>query len=73
MGAKDEIYHLMEELAAAGKTIIVISSEIAELLRVCHRIGVMCQGVLTGVLTNAEATSENIMDLATRFDVVRQS
>lgn len=73
VGAKDEIYHLMEELAAAGKTIIVISSEIAELLRVCHRIGVMCQGVLTGVLTNAEATSENIMDLATRFDVVRQS
>ncbi len=72
VGAKDEIYTLMEELAHAGKTIIVISSEIAELQRVCHRIAVMCQGRLTGVLTNAEATSQNIMDLATRFDVVRE-
>lgn len=72
VGAKDDIYTLMEELAAEGKTIIVISSEIAELQRVCHRIGVMCLGRLTGVLTNAEATSEKIMDLATRFDAVRQ-
>ncbi|WP_255315579.1 sugar ABC transporter ATP-binding protein [Trueperella pecoris] len=67
VGAKDDIYHLMEDLAAQGKAIVVISSEIAELQRVAHRIGVMCQGRLTGTLLNAEATQENIMDLATRF------
>ncbi|WP_241968952.1 sugar ABC transporter ATP-binding protein [Trueperella bialowiezensis] len=71
VGAKDEIYALMEDLAAQGKAIVVISSEIAELQRVCHRIGVMCQGRMTGVLANEEATSENIMDLATRFTVAR--
>ncbi|WP_311590917.1 sugar ABC transporter ATP-binding protein [Trueperella bernardiae] len=67
VGAKDDIYRLMESLAGEGKAIVVISSEIAELQRVAHRIGVMCQGRLTGVLDNAEATQENIMDLATRF------
>ncbi|WP_311776950.1 sugar ABC transporter ATP-binding protein [Trueperella abortisuis] len=67
VGAKDDIYSLMESLAAQGKAIVVISSEIAELQRVAHRIGVMCQGRLTGILDNAEATQENIMDLATRF------
>lgn len=67
VGAKDDIYHLMEDLAAQGKAIVVISSEIAELQRVAHRIGVMCQGRLTGTLLNAEASQENIMDLATRF------
>ncbi|MFP7696698.1 sugar ABC transporter ATP-binding protein [Trueperella sp. LYQ143] len=70
IGAKDEIYRLMEDLAARGKTLVVISSEIAELQRVCHRIGVMCHGHLTGILRNEEATQEKIMNLATRFDVV---
>ncbi|MDP9806451.1 ribose transport system ATP-binding protein [Trueperella bonasi] len=73
VGAKDDIYTLMEDLAAEGKTIIVISSEIEELLRVCHRIGVMCEGRLTGTLTNAEATSEKIMELATRFGAGHQA
>ncbi|WP_341742640.1 sugar ABC transporter ATP-binding protein [Trueperella pyogenes] len=67
VGAKEDIYRLMEKLAAQGKAIVVISSEIAELQRVAHRIGVMCQGRLTGILDNAAATQENIMDLATRF------
>ena len=67
VGAKDEIYALLEELAGQGKTIVVISSEIPELLRVCNRIGVMCDGRLTGILSNAEATQEKIMELATQF------
>ena len=41
VGAKDDIYRLMESLAGEGKAIVVISSEIAELQRVAHRIGVM--------------------------------
>ena len=66
VGAKDEIYKLLNELAAAGKAIIMISSELPEVLRLSHRIAVMCEGRITGFLTNAEATQENIMELATR-------
>ncbi|MDO5677234.1 MAG: sugar ABC transporter ATP-binding protein [Propionibacteriaceae bacterium] len=65
VGAKEEIYTLIEELCAAGKAIIVISSELPEVLRVSHRIAVMAHGHITGVLDNAEATQENIMELAT--------
>jgi len=66
VGAKDEIYKLLNELAAAGKAIIMISSELPEVLRLSHRIAVMCEGRITGFLNNAEATQENIMELATR-------
>jgi ribose transport system ATP-binding protein len=66
VGAKDEIYRLLNELAAEGKAIIMISSELPEILRLSHRIAVMCEGRITGFLTNAEATQENIMELATR-------
>jgi ribose transport system ATP-binding protein len=67
VGAKDEIYALLNELAAQGKAIIMISSELPEVLRLSHRIAVMCEGRLTAILDNAEATQENIMDYATRF------
>jgi ribose transport system ATP-binding protein len=67
VGAKDEIYQLLDELAAEGKAIIMISSELPEVLRMSHRIVVMCQGRITAILDNAEATQENIMDYATRF------
>jgi ribose transport system ATP-binding protein len=67
VGAKDEIYALLDELAAEGKAIIMISSELPEILRMSHRIAVMCQGRITAVLDNADATQENIMDYATRF------
>ena len=67
VGAKDEIYALLNELAAEGKAIIMISSELSEVLRMSHRIAVMCEGRLTAVLDNADATQENIMDYATRF------
>ena len=65
VGAKSEIYRLMEELVAQGKSIIMISSELAEILRMSDRILVMCEGRKTGELDIAEATQENIMQLAT--------
>jgi ribose transport system ATP-binding protein len=65
VGAKAEIYGLLESLAAQGKAIVVISSELPEILRVSHRIVVMCEGRVTGELTAAEATQEAIMKLAT--------
>ena len=67
VGAKDEIYALLNALAAQGKAIIMISSELPEVLRMSHRIAVMCEGRLTAILDNADATQENIMDYATRF------
>ena len=66
VGAKYEIYQLMEELAARGKSILVISSELPELLGVCHRIYVMSGGEITGELTAEKATQEEIMTLAAK-------
>ena len=65
VGAKSEIYRLMEDLVAQGKSIIMISSELPEILRMSDRIVVMCEGRKTGELDIAEATQENIMQLAT--------
>jgi len=67
VGAKDEIYGLLTSLAAQGKSIIVISSELPEVLRLADRIVVMCEGRVTSTLANADATQHQIMDLATRF------
>ena len=66
VGAKNEIYKLMNKLAAEGKSIIMISSEMTEILRMSDRIIVMCEGAKTGELDIAEATQEKIMSLATR-------
>lgn len=67
VGAKSEIYKLLEELARQGKTIIVISSELPEIMRLSHRIAVMCEGRLTGILPGGKATTqEDIMHLATQ-------
>ena len=66
VGAKNEIYKLMNKLAAEGKSIIMISSEMTEILRMSDRIIVMCEGKKTGEIDIAEATQENIMDKATR-------
>jgi ribose transport system ATP-binding protein len=67
VGAKDEIYALLHELAADGKAIIMISSELPEILRMSDRIAVMCAGRITAVLDNADATQEKIMHYATQF------
>ncbi len=66
VGAKNEIYKLMNKLVAEGKSIIMISSEMTEILRMSDRIVVMCEGKKTGELDIAEATQESIMNLATR-------
>ena len=66
VGAKNEIYKLMNQLAAEGKAIIMISSEMTEILRMSDRIVVMCEGKKTGELDISEATQENIMNMATR-------
>ncbi|MBC7529290.1 MAG: sugar ABC transporter ATP-binding protein [Chthonomonadaceae bacterium] len=65
VGAKSEIYKLMNELAAQGVAIIMISSELPEVMGMSDRILVMHEGRLTGELTRAEATQEQIMTLAT--------
>jgi len=65
VGAKSEIYKLLTGLAEQGKAIIVISSELPEVLRLSHRIAVMCEGRLTGFLPGG-ASQEEIMRLATQ-------
>jgi ribose transport system ATP-binding protein len=66
VGAKSEIYHLLNELSRQGKSIIMISSELPEILRMSHRIVVMCEGRVTGELRGPEATQEKIMTFATQ-------
>jgi ribose transport system ATP-binding protein len=66
VGAKNEIYKLMNKLAAEGKSIIMISSEMTEILRMSDRVVVMCEGRKTGEIAIEEATQENIMNMATR-------
>lgn len=65
VGAKLEIYELMNRLTAEGKSIIMISSELPEILGMCDRILVMRQGRITAELQSAQADQENIMKYAT--------
>ena len=66
VGAKSEIYTLMNQLVAQGKSIIMISSEMTEILRMSDRIIVMCEGKKTAEIDIAEASQEKIMHAATR-------
>jgi len=65
VGAKQEIYTLLNELTRNGKSIIMISSELPEILRMSHRVLVMCEGRVTGEIDYKNATQESIMELAT--------
>lgn len=65
VGAKSEIYQLMNNLVKEGKTILMISSELPEILGMSDRIYVMCEGRVTGELTGDECNQERIMELAT--------
>ena len=65
VGAKSEIYHLMNQLVEQGKSIIMISSEMSEILRMSDRIIVMCEGRITGDIPIEEANQECIMSAAT--------
>ena len=65
VGAKSEIYQLMNELVKEGKSIIMISSEMTEILRMSDRVVVMCEGCKTGEMSIEEASQESIMHAAT--------
>jgi ribose transport system ATP-binding protein len=64
VGAKSEIYEIMNRLAREGISIIMVSSELPELLNMSDRIAVMCEGRLAGILDRSEATQERVMKLA---------
>lgn len=66
VGAKSEIYAIMNNLAKAGMAIIMISSEMPELINMSDRIYVMCEGKITGCLRHEEITQEKIMKLAAK-------
>ncbi len=67
VGAKYEIYQLIDALAAKGKSIIVVSSELPELLGICDRIYVMSSGRIAGEVNAKDTTQEEIMTLASKF------
>ena len=71
VGAKSEIYKLLRALAEQGKAIVMISSELPEILRMSDRIVVMCEGRITGELYASEATQERIMHLATQRETLQ--
>ena len=65
VGAKAELYRVIDELCREGLGILVTSSELPELITVCDRILVLCEGRLTGELTRDEFSEARIMELAT--------
>ncbi|MCF0116413.1 MAG: sugar ABC transporter ATP-binding protein, partial [Erysipelotrichaceae bacterium] len=67
VGAKYEIYCIIADLAKQGKSIIMISSEMPELLGMSDRLMVMCEGRVTGFLDIEDATQESVMELATKY------
>ena len=73
VGAKYEIYQIMIDLVKQGKSIIMISSEMPELIGMSNRIIVMCNGHITGEVEGEEATQERIMSFATQFDLQGKS
>ncbi len=73
VGAKAEIYRIMRSLAAAGTVILMISSDMEEVLHVSDRVAVMHEGRITGVLARADCTEENVMQLAVGGSVAAAS
>ena len=65
MGAKSEIYHVIERLAAEGLAVVLVSSELPELLGMSHRVLVLSQGRQTALLEAAQATPERVMAATT--------
>jgi ribose transport system ATP-binding protein len=64
VGAKAEVYHLMQELAAQGAALLMISSDMEEVIGISDRVAVMCRGRINGILHRGELTEENILRLA---------
>ena len=68
VGAKSEIYKIIHQLADSGTAVLCISSELAELVGICDRVMVMCEGRLTGEVTGDDITQEKILAYATHLD-----
>ncbi len=68
IGAKSEIYKLLHDLAKSGKAIIMISSELPEILRMSDRVAVMCEGRITKILNGSDCNQETIMKYATNHN-----
>ena len=66
VGSRTEIYRWIGEMAEKGKAILLISSDMPELIGMCDRVAVFAEGRLTGVLSKQEITQERIMELASR-------
>jgi ribose transport system ATP-binding protein len=73
VGAKAEIYSLISHLAQNGAAILMVSSELPEILAMCDRVLVLCEGRLTGEFTRSEATQERIMEAATARELTHNS
>ena len=69
VGAKSEMYELIEELTSNGKSVIVVSSELSEIQRLSDRVIVMCEGKITAELNINEVTQEEIMKYATKREI----
>ncbi|PKK40122.1 Galactose/methyl galactoside ABC transport system, ATP-binding protein MglA [Clostridiaceae bacterium JG1575] len=67
VGAKYEIYQIMQEMAREGKSVVMVSSEMPEILGVSDRILVMSNGRLAGILNKKDATQEQIMELSAKY------
>ena len=65
VGAKDEIYDLLRKLAESGVAVVMVSSELPELLALSNRILVMCEGRAKGIIESADFSEERVMELAT--------
>jgi ribose transport system ATP-binding protein len=68
VGARMEIYRLMQQLKEEGKAILMISSDLPEILTQADRILVMAQGRIAGELSSAEATEEKVLSIALRLN-----
>lgn len=73
VGAKYEIYSIINKLAASGKAIIVISSELPEVLGICDRIYTLAEGRITGDVPVAEADQETLMELMTAEPITAET
>ena len=71
VGTKSEVYRLIFEAADAGLAVLLVSSEMPELLALSDRILVLCEGELTGELAGDQMTQENILRLATARHAVK--
>ena len=67
VGAKYEIYELIIQMAKAGKTVIVVSSEMPEILGITNRIGVMSNGYLSGIVNTKDTTQDELLRLSAKY------